>query len=176
MGAGRGRQRRLWRASYGSVPRVCFRLDAVPPRRPRYARYVEALKGRAPDGTGFSLYQVEEWARSGNAPTVRYGVVVDERETFWAAAASRLERRSREVHGDAQRPPPLVHATYRSVRNGYGLSDHQGRECVVYAVEQRSGDHGLHVPSRCGVRFVGDDSYWVVPAMELDIGPLAVAG
>jgi len=94
----------------------------------------------------------------------------------WAAAASRLERRSREVHGDAQRPPPLVHATYRSVRNGYGLSDHQGRECVVYAVEQRSGDHGLHVPSRCGVRFVGDDSYWVVPAMELDIGPLAVAG
>jgi len=174
MGAGRGRERRLWRASYGSVPRVCFRLDAVSQRRPRYARYVEVFHVRAPDGTGFSLYWVEEYARSGDAATSRYGVVVDEREAFWVAAARQLERPP-EIDSNVHRLPPLVHATYRSMRNGYGLSDHQRRECVVYAVEQRSGRHGLHVPSRCGIRFVGDDSYWVVPAMELDIGPLAAS-
>jgi hypothetical protein len=120
------------------------------------------------------LYWVEEYAPSGDAATSRYGVVVDERETFWAATARQLERRSGALDADSHpRVGPLVRATYRSVRNGYGLSEHQGRECVVYAVEQRPGRHGLHVPSRCGIRFVGDDSYWVVPAMDLDIGPLA---
>jgi hypothetical protein len=118
---------------------------------------------------------VEEYAHSSTAITSCYGVVVDERESFWAAAARQLERRLGELDADSHHVAPLVRATYRSVRNGYGLSEHQGRECVVYAVEQRSGHHGLHVPSRCGVRFVGDDSYWVVPAMDLDIGPLAAA-
>jgi hypothetical protein len=136
---------------------------------------VEVFYVRAPDGTGFRLYWVEEYARSGDAATSRYGVVVDEREPFWAAAARQLERRQGELDADGHHAAPLVQATYRSVRNGYGLSEHQGRECVVYAVEQRSGHHGLHVPSRCGVRFVGDDSHWVVPAMELDIGPLAAS-
>ncbi len=130
---------------------------------------------RAHDGTGFRLYWVEEYGRSGDKTTGRYGVVVDEREAFWATTASRLERKSPEFDGDGQVTAPRVHATYRSVRNGYGLREHQGRECVVYAVEQREGGHGLDVLSRCGVRFVGDESYWVVPAMELDIGPLAVA-
>jgi hypothetical protein len=121
------------------------------------------------------LYWVEEYAYSGGAATSRYGVVVDERETFWAAAALQLERRRGDLDADGHNLAPLVHATYRSVRNGHGLSEHQGRECIVYAVEQRSGHHGLHVPSRCGVRFLGGDSYWVVPAMELDIGPLAAS-
>jgi hypothetical protein len=136
---------------------------------------VEVFYVRAPDGTGFCLYWVEEYARTGDTATSRYGVVVDEGEAFWVAAARQLERPSRRTDGDVHRLPPLVHATYRSIRNGYGLGDHQRRECVVYAVEQRRGRHGLHVPSRCGVRFVGDDSYWVVPAMELDIGPLAAS-
>jgi hypothetical protein len=175
MGAGRGRKRRLWRASYGSVPSARFRLDAVPHHRPRYARYVEIIHGRAPDGTGIRLYLVEEYGRSGDTATSRYGVVIDEREAFWASAARQLERQSPELAGAGRRFSPLVHATYRSTRNGYGLREHQGRECVVYAVEQREGHHGLHVPSRCGVRFIGDESYWVLPAMELDIGPLAVA-
>lgn len=130
---------------------------------------------RAHDGTGFRLFWVEEYGRSGNEATRRYGVVVDEREAFWAAAACRLELQSSELGGGGDRVAPVVHATYRSERNGYGLREHQGRECVVYAVEQREGRHGLDVPSRCGVRFVGDESYWVLPAMELDIGPLAVA-
>lgn len=174
MGAGRGRERRLWRASYGSVPRVCFRLDAVPERRPRYARYVEVFCLRAQDGTGFRLYWVEEYAHAGVVATSRYGVVVDERETFWAVAARQLARQLPE--SDVSHcAAPVVHATYRSVRSGYGLREHQGRECVVYAVEQRPGRHGLHVPSRCGIGFVGDDSYWVVPAMDLDIGPLAAS-
>ena len=121
------------------------------------------------------MYWVEEYARSGYPVTSRYGVVVDEREVFWATVARRLERELPELDADGQRGTPRVHATYRSVRAGYGLREHQGRECVVYAVEQREGPYGLDVPSRCGVRFVGDDSYWVVPAMELDIGPLAVA-
>jgi hypothetical protein len=176
MGAGRGRERRLWRASYSNVPSARFRLDAVPRRRPRYARYVEVIHIRARDGTGFRLYFVEEYERSGQAATSRYGVIIDEREVFWAVAAHRLERQSPELDGAGHHVTPLVHATYRSVRPGDGLREHQGRECVVYAVEQREGRHGLHVPSRCGVRFVGDESYWVVPAMELDIGPLAVAG
>jgi hypothetical protein len=120
---------------------------------------------------------VEEFAHSSDATAAsRYGVVVDERDAFWVASARRIERERPELNADSHHVAPLVHATYRSVRNGYGLSEHQGRECVVYAVEQRPGRHGLHVPSRCGVRFIGDESYWVVPALELDIGPLASAG
>jgi hypothetical protein len=136
---------------------------------------VEVIHVRARDGTGFRLYWVEEYERSGKTATSRYGVVIDEREVFWTTAARRLERQSPELDGAGHHVTPLVRATYRTVRTGYGLREHQGRECVVYAVEQREGHHGLHVPSRCGVRFIGYDSYWVVPAMDLDIGPLAVA-
>ncbi len=58
-----------------------------------------------------------------------------------------------------------------------GLRDHHGRRCAVYVVEQRDAGHDLAVTGRCGVRFVGDDAYWVVPALELDISPLvAVRG
>ena len=102
----------------------------------------------------------------------RYGVVVDENEVFWAASARRLELESSEAD-EVSPGSPLTYATYSSVPNSNGLGEHQGRECVVYAVEQRTNKHGLHVPSRCGIRFVGDDSYWIVPALELDLGPLA---
>lgn len=174
MGAGRGRQRRLWKT--GTDPGERFRLDAIPSRRPRYARYRECLRGCAPDGMEFRVYSVWEYPRSGNAAkATRSIVVVDEYELFWAASVSRLERQAGGSDGPSFETPPLMYATYRSVRPGYGLPEHQGQKCVVYAVEQRHGAHGLHVPSRCGVRFVGDerDTYWIVPALELDIGPLA---
>ena len=176
MGAGRGKRRRVWRASGSGRPGARFRLDALPRRHPRYARYVEVLYVRAHDGTAFRFYWVEEYARSGNpTPINRYGVVVDERDSFWVAAAPSLASHSPETHEDDHDIAPLARATYRRMRKGYGLRELDGRECVVYVVEQLRGDHGLHVPSRCGVRFVGDDSYWVVPAIELDIGPLAGA-
>jgi hypothetical protein len=112
---------------------------------------------------------VEECSRHWDAKSAsRYGVVVDERDSFWVASVRRLE-----PAGSWE--APLARATYRAVPGSPGLRDYQGRECVVYAVEQWNNDHGLQVPGRCGVRFVGDDSYWIVPAIELDIGPLAAA-
>ncbi len=175
MGAGRGRQRRLWNASGGS-PGGRFALDALPRRRPRYARYVEVLTGRTINGTEFRLYWVEECPRHWNAATAsRYGVVVDNPDSFWVATARRLEPRASERDEGILGEALLARATYRSVRGSNGLREYQGRECVVYAVEQWRNDYGLHVPGRCGVRFVGDDSYWIVPAIELDIGPLASA-
>lgn len=175
MGAGRGRRRCLWRASREDEANGRFVLDALARRHPRYAHYVEVLRLRAPDGTAFGLYSVEEYPRSVDSHTAtRYGVVVDEREAFWAAAARQLEK-APEAPGDGPGIAPLARATYRNVRGNQGLRDYEGRECVVYAVEQRPGLHGLHVPSRCGIRFVGDDSYWVVPAMDLDIGPLVAS-
>ncbi len=127
----------------------------------------------APDGTAFRLFSVQEYPRFGDAtPARRYGVVVDERDAFWATFADTLALQSPEPDDGAE-VVPLARATYRTVRRGWGLREHQGRECLVYVVEQLIAEHELHVPSRCGVRFVGDDSYWVLPAVELDIGPLA---
>jgi hypothetical protein len=63
MGAGRGRKRRLWRASDGNETNSRFVLGAVRTRHPRYAHYVEILRLRAPDGTAFRLYLVEEYTR-----------------------------------------------------------------------------------------------------------------
>jgi hypothetical protein len=167
-------KRRLWTASGSNEASGRFALDVLPYRHPRYIHYVEIALMRTPDGTAFRLYFVEEYTRFADPLAARcYGVVVDERETFWAAAARHLGK-IRDEPGDAREIAPLAHATYRNVR-GNGLHEYDGRECVVYVVEQRTGRHGLHVPGRCGIRFVGDDSYWVVPAMDLDIGPLATA-
>jgi hypothetical protein len=119
---------------------------------------------------------VEECSRHWDAKSAsRYGVVVDERDSFWVASVRRLEPAPSERADATLRGAPLARATYRAVPGSPGLRDYQGRECVVYAVEQWSNDYGLQVPGRCGVRFVGDDSYWIVPTIELDIGPLASA-
>lgn len=205
MGAGHGRKRRLWVVS-GSSPGD-FRLDALPGRRPRYARYTELLWFGLTDGTEIGWYWVEEYTRFGAAktanafaglppgyrarlallgreyveqladyhetrrPTEQYMIVIEESETFWITSVRRLN--SQSTAQDGARMTPTI-ATYRSLRSGHGLDEHQGCECVVYALERQQGKRGLHVTSRCGVRFGGDDSYWVVPAIELDIGPLAI--
>ncbi len=119
------------------------------------------------------MYWVDEYTRFGEVTAASpYGVVVDEDDAFWVAAARRLKVQSSDELSPWR---PLTRATYRGVPNSKGLREHQGRECVVYAVERRTNNHSLHVPNRCGVRFVGDDSHWIVPALELDLGPLVVA-
>jgi hypothetical protein len=154
-----------------------FRLDAVPRRKPAYARYVEVVGLRAYDGTDFRVYWVEEYRRSGDTRHLcSYGVVIDESEMFWVASARRLELGSAEPDQAQPGRVPLMIGTYRSLRHGVGLSEHQGQACIVYAVERVMDDTGTFVPSRCGVRFVGDDAYWVVPAAELDVGSLVPAG
>jgi hypothetical protein len=164
MGAGRGRRRRVWSASGGGSPSG-FGLDALPSRKPPYARYAEILWTRTSEGTEFGWYLVDEYARSGNPATAkRYSVVVEESEAFWIVSARNLASGASTMRG-----------TYRSVWKGKGLREHQHRECIVYAVEHQRNRDGILASSRCGVRFIGDDSYWVVPAIEVDVGTLAVA-
>jgi hypothetical protein len=120
---------------------------------------VEVLCSRAHDGTAFRLFWVEEYSRYGGTVLAsRYGVVVDERDAFWVAASRRLALRSSGLGVGDDGIAPLAHATCRRSRKHHGLREHHGRECVIYVVEQLRGEHGLHVPSRCGVGFVGDDS------------------
>jgi hypothetical protein len=168
MGAGRGRSRRVWLAS-GNGPRAArLRLDAVPSRRPAYARYREVFRTRAMTGTAFAVYSVEEYAVAGDhKATARYCVVVEDSEVFWAATVRALD-----AAAQPGRPSAFARATYRRRRPNKGLRNHHGDDCVVYAVEQHEADHPFGVSGRCGVRFVGEDAYWVVPAVELDIGPL----
>jgi hypothetical protein len=175
MGAGRGRRRRVWSASGEGSPGR-FGLDALPSRKPPYARYAEILWARTSEGTEFGWYLVDEYARSGNpASAKRYSVIVEESEAFWVVSARRLPSQSPEPDTPSIAGASTVRGTYRSVWKGKGLREHQHRECIVYAVEHQLNKYGILAPSRCGVRFVGDDSYWVVPAIEVDVGTLAVA-
>jgi hypothetical protein len=171
MGAGQGRRRRVWSASGSN-----FGLDALPSRKPPYARYEEVLWARTPEGTEFGWYLVDEYARSGNPATAkRYSVVVEESEAFWVASARTLELQPPATDAPNPGVAPILRGRYRTVWEGKGLHEHQGRECIVYAVEHQRNKDGIHAPSRCGVRFIGDDGYWVVPAIEIDTGTLAVA-
>ncbi len=158
----------------GGVTPGRFRLDALPNRRATYARYTEVLNTRAYDGTHFRCYSVEEYPLRGYiGPPARYSVVIDERDVFWIGAAHTLESSPLAESGAEQHAAPFARGVYRSRRNGRSLHEYDGGDCVVYAVEQRGSARGLLVASRCGIRFVGDESYWVVPAIDLDIGPLA---
>jgi hypothetical protein len=173
MGAGRGRRRRVWVASGGR--RGNFRLDALPRHSPPYAKYTEILHSRTHEGTEFRLYHVQEYARSGNTTAEKYGVVIEENETFWVTYACGLDMQSSQRNAPSVGGILLPHATYRSVRGYPGLPENQGQECVIYVVEHGKDKQGVRVPSRCGVRFLSDeDSYWIVPAVDLDLGPLAV--
>jgi hypothetical protein len=155
---------------------------------------VEALRYRSGDGSDHWLYLVDEygmrasvtaptdpllehWRRRACGPDARplpsvmrsYAMLVGEDDLFWAVGATDADRGV----ADAGRPcaqldsVPFMHAVYWSAYRRGHLRDRDGEQCRVYAVEERSAGRGRRVPARYGIRFPGDDSYWVVPAAEV---------
>ncbi|MGA2455599.1 MAG: hypothetical protein ABSG93_19005 [Solirubrobacteraceae bacterium] len=124
---------------------------------------------------------VEHWRRRVHGPGAcpppsamrSYAMLVSEDDLFWAVGARDPDAGSH----DAGRPRapldpvPFTHAVYWSAYKRGRLRERDGERCRVHAVEERSAGRGQRVPSRYGIRFPGDDSYWVVPASEIVLAP-----
>lgn len=174
MGAGRGARRRARRTHHtGGLRRT--RLNELCGGRARFTRYTELVRFRTCEGDVCWVYVMEEYGpRSGGGDARRSLVVAEENDLFWVVGAAQA---------DAEPPPPYVPrlpgesvpfraATYWSAPGDRTLRDHDGRRCRVYAMEERPAGRGLRRPLRYGIRFVGEDAYWVVPACELALSPV----
>lgn len=173
MGAGRGARRRARLVHHsGGLRRA--RLNELCGGRARFTRYAEAFRFRTPEGDECCLYSVEEYGpRSGGADARRGFVVAQEDDLLWVigAAQADAEPPGPYVPRLPGEPVPFRDATYWSAPRNARLGDHNGRRCRVYAVEERHVGRGLRRPVRYGIRFVGEDAYWVVPASELALSP-----
>jgi hypothetical protein len=172
MGAGRGARRRAKSTFHnGGLRRA--QLNALSGGPALYTNYQEAFRFRTREGNECWVYVVEEsvgWARQ--APR-RHVVVAEEDDLFWVVGArdADLESHNPDELRSPTDPVPFVHGTYWSTPRNKRLRPRNGTRCLVYAVEERNRGRGVRVPVRYGIRFPGDDSYWVVSAAEVDLPP-----
>jgi hypothetical protein len=174
MGAGRGARRRARRTHQsGGLRRA--RLNELCGGRARFTRYAEAVRFRTPEGDECRVFLVEEHGvrqRRGEARTSL--LVVEENDLFWVVGAAQAD--AEPAHPPVPRLPgesvPFRDATYWCARRNTRLREHNGQRCRVYAVEERRAGRGERGPVRYGIRFPGDEAYWVVPANELILSQL----
>jgi hypothetical protein len=195
MGAGRGARHR---ASVPFVHGTLRRAKLEPQRRGRviHTCYVEALQYRTDDGSAHWLYVVDEygmrasvtapadpllehWRRRACGPGAcpppsvarSYTMLVGEDDLFWTVGASDADQEAPDT-GRPRAPldaVPFMDGIYWGTYRRGHLRERDGEQCRVYAVEERSTGKGRRVPARYGIRFPGDDPYWVVPAREVVI-------
>ncbi len=171
MGAGRGAKRRE-RIRFGTGALRRAKLDPLRRGRAIYTQYSEALSFRTATGDACWLYRAHEYSAGLAGKPRTYLMLVDEHDLFWAVGA----REAAAVAPDLRSPlPPLepvsfTHAIYWSASRNELLRERHGTMCLVYAVEEQR-QRGARVPTRYGIRFPDDDSYWVVPAREIYLAP-----
>lgn len=197
MGAGRGTRRRVGGPFVHGALR---RTKLEPQRRGRviHTCYVEALHYRTDEGSAHWLYLVDEygmeaspnvttdpvvehWRRRVHGPGAcpppsamrSYAMLVSEDDLFWAVGARDADAGSHDagLPRAPLDPAPFAQAVYWSAYQRGRLRERDGERCRVYAAEERPAGRGQRVPARYGIRFPGDDSYWVVPASEIVLAP-----
>lgn len=154
-----------------------FRYDAYPHTNEgtEYRCYLIDEYGGAADPAPSPVerYAVAYWRLKFRGPgpcapraTRSYWDIVSEDDLFWVDGARQADEEPCWLSAPFA-PVPYLGAIFLSGSRHPRLSERDCARCRVYAAEERSAGNGRRKPVRYGIRFLSDDSYWVVPADEI---------